>query len=205
MEFSISDLRNKNFEQTIEVAHHLGVRYIWIMGASRAREMWAQDLLQSAIYTRGWVFQGSLLNCLSRHSTNFFPERMLSSRIIHFTQSQVFWDCSTMSACEKLPEGIPFALSALVTTDRRWRERLQRSGASKEQTLPVDEDSLEAFWRSAVMNYTSCDLINQADKMFAIWSVAKLVRDHLKNHDQYDCGLWARSLHEQLAWKVNKP
>lgn len=109
MEFSISDLRNKNFEQTIEVAHHLGVRYIWIMGASRAREMWAQDLLQSAIYTRGWVFQGSLLNCLSRHSTNFFPERMLSSRIIHFTQSQVFWDCSTMSACEKLPEGIPFA------------------------------------------------------------------------------------------------
>lgn len=115
---SISELRNKNFEEAIEVARHLEVRYIWIDslcicqagrekdfkeegqymhlvyqnsfcnivaadskdatgGLFRNRptvslsgtntpgswivldkELWAKELLQSPIYTRGWVFQG---------------------------------------------------------------------------------------------------------------------------------------------------
>jgi hypothetical protein len=45
-------------------------------------------------------------------------------------------------------------------------------------------------------------LTNQADKTFAIWSVAKLVRDNLQLTDQYGCGLWSIALHEQLAWQV---
>jgi hypothetical protein len=45
-------------------------------------------------------------------------------------------------------------------------------------------------------------LTNQADKTFAIWSVAKLVRDHLAFEDEYGYGLWATVLHEQLAWQV---
>ncbi|KAF3030347.1 hypothetical protein E8E11_000481 [Didymella keratinophila] len=52
------------------------------------------------------------------------------------------------------------------------------------------------------MNYTSCELTNQSDKTLAIWSVAKLVRDHLTIEDQYGCGLRATVLHEQLAWRV---
>ena len=125
---------------------------------------------------------------------------MLSPRIIHFTRSQVFWDCSTVSACETLPDGLPFPLSAIATTDRRWRGRLQRKNSEQDRSNLAIEDSLEKFWKSAVLNYTSCDLTNQADKTFAIWSVAKLVRDNLP--DQYGCGLWSVALHEQLAWQV---
>ncbi|CAN9115240.1 unnamed protein product [Alternaria alternata] len=243
-DFSITELRNKNFEQAIEIARHLKVKYIWIDslcicqagrdkdfreegqymhlvyqnsfcnivaadskdgqgGLFRNRsietlpgtdtqgswvvldkELWAKQLLQSPIYTRGWVFQ----------------ERMLSPRIIHFTRSQVFWDCSTVSACETLPDGLPFPLSAIATTDRRWRGRLQRKNSEQDRSNLAVEDSLEKFWKSAVLNYTSCDLTNQADKTFAIWSVAKLVRDNLP--DQYGCGLWSVALHEQLAWQV---
>ena len=127
---------------------------------------------------------------------------MLSPRIIHFTHSQVFWDCSTVSACESLPDGLPFALSAIATTDRRWRGRLQRKNSGQESPDLTVEDSLESFWKTAVLNYTSCELTNQADKTFAIWSVAKLVRDHLAFEDEYGCGLWATVLHEQLAWQV---
>jgi hypothetical protein len=127
---------------------------------------------------------------------------MLSPRIIHFTRSQVFWDCSAVSACETLPEGLPFALSAIATTDRRWRGRLQRQNSDQGvSSLPV-EDSLESFWKTAVLNYTSCELTNQADKAFAIWSVAKLVRDNLQPANQYGCGFWSIALHEQLAWQV---
>ncbi|KAH7064283.1 heterokaryon incompatibility protein-domain-containing protein [Paraphoma chrysanthemicola] len=150
------------------------------------QELWAKELLKSPIYTRGWVFQ----------------ERMLSPRIVHFTRSQVFWDCSAVSSCEILPEGLPFALSAIATTDRRWRGRLQRKNSDQdESSLPV-EDSLESFWKTAVLNYTSCELTNQADKTFAIWSVAKLVRDNFQLTNQYGCGLWSVALHEQLAWRV---
>lgn len=53
-----------------------------------------------------------------------------------------------------------------------------------------------------MLNYTSCELTNQADKTFAIWSVAKLVRDNLQPVNQYGCGLWSIALHEQLAWQV---
>lgn len=127
---------------------------------------------------------------------------MLSPRIIHFTRSQVFWDCSTISACETLPDGLPFAISARATTDRRWRSRLQRKDSNQVATSKVTvEDSLETFWKTAVLNYTACDLTNQTDKMRAIWSVAKLVRDSLDS-DQYGCGLWSKALHEQLAWQV---
>lgn len=127
---------------------------------------------------------------------------MLSPRIIHFTHTQVFWECSTTSACETLPEGLPFAISAKATTDRRWRGRLQRKNAEQGISASVVEDSLESFWKTAVLNYTSCELTNQADKTLAIWSVAKLVRDNLQLTDQYGCGLWSIALHEQLAWQV---
>ena len=120
--FSVTELRNKNFEQAIEVARHLKVKYIWIDslcicqagrdkdfreegqymhlvyqnsfcnivaadskdgqgGLFRNRpietlpgtdtqgswvvldkELWAKQLLQSPIYTRGWVFQGKLID-----------------------------------------------------------------------------------------------------------------------------------------------
>jgi hypothetical protein len=120
--FSITELRNKNFEQAIEIARHLKVKYIWIDslcicqagrdkdfreegqymhlvyqnsfcnivaadskdgqgGLFRNRsietlpgtdtkgswvvldkELWAKQLLQSPIYTRGWVFQGKLID-----------------------------------------------------------------------------------------------------------------------------------------------
>lgn len=107
-----------------------------------------------------------------------------------------------MSACETLPEGLPFALSATATTDRRWRGRLQRKNSDQDESSLVVEDSLESFWKTAVLNYTSCELTNQADKTFAIWSVAKLVRDNLQPVNQYGCGLWSIALHEQLAWQV---
>lgn len=127
---------------------------------------------------------------------------MLSPRLIHLAQSEVFWDCCTISACESLPRGIPFALSATATKDRRWRSRLQRHNSGEKAPESAAEDSLETFWESSILNYTSCELTNQADKTLAIWSVAKLVRDHLQLEDEYGCGLWANALHEQLAWRV---
>ncbi|KAJ4351872.1 uncharacterized protein N0V89_007216 [Didymosphaeria variabile] len=151
--------------------------------------LWEEELLATKIYSRGWVFQ----------------ERMLAPRILHFAASQIFWDCSTLSACEALPIGLPHALDAKASTDRHWRGRMQLtlSDASPVYQQPLvgsNDDSVEAFWRSALLSYTSCNLTNQGDKSVAIWSIAKLVRDSLR--EKYGGGLWENKLEEQLAWHV---
>lgn len=147
--------------------------------------LWEAKLLGSSIYTRGWVFQ----------------ERMLAPRVLHFTHSQIFWDCGTLSACEGLPNGLPLPLDDSASTDRHWRGRLQTSSSLAHVPLSgANDDSLEGFWSSAVLNYTRCDLTNQSDKSVAIWSIAKLIRDAWD--DDYGAGHWGVALEEQLAWRV---
>ncbi|ORY06010.1 heterokaryon incompatibility protein-domain-containing protein [Clohesyomyces aquaticus] len=151
--------------------------------------MWSDELLGAPIYERGWVFQ----------------ERMLSPRLLHFTRSQIFWDCSTLSACEAFPTGIPYHLDQHASVDRHWRARLQST--SLDSLTPSlsggpNDDSPETFWRTAVQKYTACALTNQLDKTVAIWSVAKLVRDLLPSSETYGAGLWSTKLEEQLAWHV---
>ncbi|KAF2799805.1 HET-domain-containing protein [Melanomma pulvis-pyrius CBS 109.77] len=150
-------------------------------------DLWKSQLLESPIYKRGWVFQ----------------ERLLSPRILHFAHSQMFWDCCTISATETIPSGLPHSLDKLASTDRHWRGRIQKiSYPQKTPTVGVYDDSIERFWMSSVLNYTNCDLTNQVDKTFAIWSIAKIVRDVLD--EEYGGGLWEYGLEEQLAWQIKE-
>jgi hypothetical protein len=126
---------------------------------------------------------------------------MLTPRILHFTNKQIFWDCSTISACETIPNGLPLPLDDAASTDRHWRGRLQESSSLAHAPLSgANDDSLEDFWSSSVLRYTRCNLTNQSDKSVAIWSIAKLVRDAAD--DQYGAGHWGYRLEEQLSWKV---
>lgn len=59
---------------------------------------------------------------------------------------------------------------------------------------------MDTLWKNAVREYTRCELTEAADKLIAIWSVAKLVKDALD--EDYQAGLWSGKLEEQLAWKV---
>ncbi|KAF2122943.1 heterokaryon incompatibility protein-domain-containing protein [Lophiotrema nucula] len=150
-----------------------------------SESFWDDELLGTKIYTRGWVFQ----------------ERMLSPRLLHFAQNQIFWDCGTLSACETIPAGLPRAIDGTAATDRHWRGRLQALNTRGQGPVSgANDDSIEEFWRTALTNYTSCDLTKQVDKTVAIWSVAKLVRDIVGQ--EYGCGMWEFGLEEQLAWRV---
>ncbi|KAK2028283.1 hypothetical protein LX32DRAFT_407034 [Colletotrichum zoysiae] len=56
------------------------------------------------------------------------------------------------------------------------------------------------LWERSVHTYTLCRLTNLSDKDDAIWGIAKLMRDILRQ--QYAHGLWSTCLEEQLAWRV---
>ncbi|KAH6638301.1 heterokaryon incompatibility protein-domain-containing protein [Boeremia exigua] len=146
-------------------------------------DLWDRELLQSSLYTRGWVFQ----------------ERMLSPRILHFTRGQVFWDCPSLSACESLPAGLPKPMDKTSKPDRHWRGRLQEPEGSRDLAGPNDQP-LSVYWQSAVRNYTSCNLTQRSDKLIALWGIAKLIKDSMGV--EYGEGLWEDNLEDQLAWRV---
>lgn len=125
---------------------------------------------------------------------------MLAPRIVHFSQRQVFWDCTEISACETVPSGLPLALERQSAADRHWRGRLQESVKGTMLLSGVNDDSLEDFWKVTVEDYTKLDLTKQSDKRMAIWGVAKRMRDTLD--EDYVAGMWRDNLEEQLLWRV---
>ncbi|KAK9772239.1 putative Heterokaryon incompatibility domain-containing protein [Seiridium cardinale] len=245
---------NKNFMQAIEVARHLGIRYIWIdslciiqhnsddweeeapmmrdiyrnsfcniaasdsadskgglfrtrsadriaAGVYRgvhgrsisllagktwriiAESTWHGDLLNGPLYKRGWVFQ----------------ERMLAPRILHYSKEQAFWDCSTISACESFPHGLPQQLDTFARVDRRWRSWLRAPGHA--QHMNVDE-----FWSSAVRTYTSNHLTFHKDKLKAIYGVGSIVAEAQRGSwGDWVAGLWSSRLEDHLTWSVLNP
>lgn len=127
---------------------------------------------------------------------------MLSPRILHFSHKQIFWECSSISACETLPSGLPQPIDTMTSMDRNWRLRLQKITAINRDSIAGDADvSLDQFWKQAVRSYTKCDLTKQSDKVLAIFGIAKLVGDDLGG-EEFEVGMWQHSLHEQLAWRV---
>ncbi|KAF3804740.1 hypothetical protein GCG54_00012232 [Colletotrichum gloeosporioides] len=125
---------------------------------------------------------------------------MLSPRLLQFGRDQLFWDCATISACEALPAGFPLSLDEKAATDRYWRQRLQEADISVRSPVKVSEGSLEKLWKNVVRTYTSCKLTKHSDTSNALWGIAKLSRDILRQ--EYAHGLWSNSLEEQLAWRV---
>lgn len=164
-------------------------------------DLWDRVLLQSPLYTRGWVFQGIPTRYLFHLILLLtYRERMLSPRLLQFGRDQLFWDCATVSACEALPNGFPRSLDGKAATDRHWRQRLQEADISHRSMVKATEGSLEKLWENAVRTYTPCSLTYHTDKDEALWGIAKLMRDMLGQ--EYAHGLWSDSLEEQLAWRV---
>jgi len=105
-----------------------------------------------------------------------------------------------MSACESIPFGLPSAIDGPARPDRHWHSRLQEPDETALQYVGPSDFPLMEFWKSAVRRYTKCALTKGADKMIALWGIAKLVRDGLEV--EYGLGLWEQNLEDQLTWRV---
>ena len=54
-------------------------------------DMWYRNIADSPLGHRAWIVQ----------------ERLLASRVLHFAQDELFWECNKLKACERYPCGIP--------------------------------------------------------------------------------------------------
>lgn len=119
------------------------------------------DQLVGPSLKRAWVFQ----------------ERLLSNRFIHFTPSEIFWECreSTWCECEaRKPEW-----------KQKRRERLRTIGGQS--------------WDSITEQYNGTQLTLEKDRLPALAGVARRYGE-LRGGWTYLAGLWKEQLLSGLAW-----
>jgi len=132
-----------------------------------AARKFARDM-NTPLESRGWTFQ----------------ERYLAPRTIHFTASEVYWECYHTNACETFPAGM--------------QQKLVESlgGLTQIFTTPISA----ATWNRLVEEYSTRKLTFSSDKLVALSGIAQAI--HLQSNDEYVVGMWRSKLEEQLCWKL---
>ncbi|KAK8243584.1 heterokaryon incompatibility protein-domain-containing protein, partial [Phyllosticta capitalensis] len=133
------------------------------------------DLLQHdhvPLLRRAWVFQ----------------ERMLSRRTLHFTGSEMIWECRDRTLCECGDYNV-------------WPEtgnfKNYFAQEISESTFPGDLGAL-FVWEACVQEFTSLDISDPSDWPQAFAGLATRFAPHLQSN--YVAGLWEREFAVCLTW-----
>ncbi|KAI0843895.1 HET-domain-containing protein [Daldinia vernicosa] len=160
--------------------------------------IWIDEIESAALHTRGWVVQ----------------ERFLSTRIIHFTRNQIYWECLGCTHCEAdIMIGL---VNSRKVKDEDYIQRKRGYGykASRREIIK-EKANLQArrgrtelysgggispfFWLTILSTYMTCNLTKDSDKLIAMSGIVKAFR--VATGDTYLAGLWKQSLHYGLLWK----
>ena len=126
-------------------------------------------LSDSVIARRGWTMQ----------------ERMLSSRILHFTENQMFWQCA---ADEHSEDG-----------KKRPEMRSFRNDHRMYQRQDIDRIEVRLRWFEIVDEHKRLELSNHSDRLPSLAGIARAYHRHFNS--KYLVGLWAVHLPRNLLWK----
>ncbi|KAH8760352.1 heterokaryon incompatibility protein-domain-containing protein, partial [Diaporthe sp. PMI_573] len=121
---------------------------------------------ESPLRLRGWCFQ----------------EREISRRVIHYTETQVLWECRTIQASE----GLPYGNRGL------WTERVLDDELNDELVLTT--------WHGVVRDYSDRDLTEFTDKFPALSGLAAVIREYKPANCRYLAGLWEDNFLSDLGW-----
>jgi hypothetical protein len=129
-------------------------------------DMHKQQMLDLPLGNRGWCLQ----------------ERLLPCRTLHFTSTEVFWECYEQLASECYPQKYPKVLKGDFFFD-------------KKQLAP-------SHWPWITEHYSQCRLTHLSDKFVAISGIAEIIQR--QNKDEYIAGLWKKDIETQLCWHVER-
>lgn len=158
--------------------------------------------------TRAWVLQ----------------ERILSRRILHFTDNTLYWDCSVLQATDSCPDGYRVSNNILQPNrNLRWRLRnlmgpdpkTERGSFYLDKTLNLVRRAFPSFetpamwdtertfyhdWQTIVRMYSSCHLTVRSDKKVALGGIVQWLQRG--RSFQYAEGFWYRNTlaPQQLLW-----
>jgi heterokaryon incompatibility protein (HET) len=141
-------------------------------------DQWEKDLEDGPLNHRAWVMQ----------------ERFLSTRVLHFSASQVFWECLEKRSGEIFPNGVPELARPAWYLDAHELKRVFF------QTKRGDkwEENLYTSWQAFVKAYSRCGLSKDSDKLVAMNGVGQLLSR--VTGWKIVSGLWQERLIQELCW-----
>lgn len=156
---------------------------IFLWDPSRgARRPTPPEIDGSPLSERGWVCQ----------------ERILSARILHYTKSQLFWECRQ---CLLAEDGLrPWSLWSDADTVPGLARNLYGTTADM-----FSRNRLLDIWYQNVVSqsYSRRKLTRPEDKLNAISGLARAFHRHFRS--KYIAGLWELDLAFALCWRRRGP
>ncbi|KAF4965739.1 hypothetical protein FSARC_6522 [Fusarium sarcochroum] len=124
---------------------------------------------RSALFTRAWAYQ----------------ERLVSPRVLYFTENELLWECFEGSSCE-------------CSGDDR------ELGPKQNHQAAVTNSDCHDRWRDIVSEYSRLDLTMERDKLPAVSAIAVQIQ-RTRSKADYVAGLWSDSLVRDLLWRAQVP
>ncbi|KAK0622502.1 hypothetical protein B0T14DRAFT_428531, partial [Immersiella caudata] len=166
-------------QDSIIFSRRLGYQYLWVDALCIVQddtEDWEREaslVEESELNNRGWTFQ----------------ERFLSSKIIHFTNRHLYFECAAGLRMEQMPSEVDQQLPS-------------GHGAGWElQSLPAGGGYLG--WYKAVAAFSSRELTFSRDKLPALSGIARYIWDPRNLRQEYLAGLWRGDIHRGLLWRCS--
>ena len=154
-------------------------------------EHYENDILNSPLHSRAWVYQ----------------EVSLSKRSLDLTQGQLWWECQQNVACETYPLGMPVhLLPEDQAATLRERKELSRHSQASGSSFSDDEINRKiSNWYNTIANYSQRTLTQPTDKLVALSGVAQSHRDLNRLQDEdYIAGYWKSQLPYALCWQTSR-
>ncbi|KAF2110756.1 heterokaryon incompatibility protein-domain-containing protein [Lophiotrema nucula] len=140
--------------------------------------IWEDNVDYAPLNKRAWVLQ----------------ERLLSTRVLHFSTDQVLWECCENYACETFPRSVPHHLRGSipsVNSNIRDLHSIASHGIHGEKQVAQ-------LWAQIVDVYSGANLTFREDKLVALSGVARKLGNEL--NISYAAGLWKCYLPSHLLW-----
>lgn len=144
---------------------------------TKSNQWWEKHIEKTfPLLSRGWAFQ----------------ERMLATRIVHFTPSELVWECQQIRRCE----------CQIVESDLYPVMNKMSSALRVCLEQPNDKRGMRQMWREIVNSYSVRKLTRIEDKLPALSGIAALFKEI--SGDIYAAGLWTRALPFDLLWRCDQ-
>lgn len=139
-----------------------------------------------------------------------FQERLLSTRVLHYTSSELVWECKTVATCQckclSMPQHWNWDGGTWIWVNSSDQDAILAETLKlyfEKQTVKEDisSEELALAWMNVVFHYSGLQLSNTNDRLPALWGLAKRFRMSSRL-GSYLAGLWSVHLDRMLCWST---
>lgn len=144
----------------------------------------AKRTAEHPLSSRAWVLQ----------------ERLLSTRILHYTTSELVWECSSESFCQCGLVGCDaqWGIGSSLTTAKSLKLAFDRAIREARDGNP---EPIKEMWNQLITMYTSRSMTHKTDRLPAASGLIKRLQQ--ANAGECFAGMWKKYLPQNMMWYVH--